>query len=219
MPKHKPIKFESTLQPSLKRYISKVIKSPQAKSIINATLGLIALGGILTFGAVFPALLGEIGRIRRRKRKEAYEEYQKFWHNFYQLKKQRALDFVKEENGCLVYKLNNKGETKIKKFIFEELKIEKPKKWDSKWRLVIFDIPESKKRERTALRHKLIELGFYQFQKSVWIYPFDCLEEIEFIKDVLNIKPFVKTLLVTELDDGRILYYFKNLIKKTIINN
>jgi len=58
MPKHKPIKFETTLEPSLKKYVLKIFKeNPKAKSILNMTLGLIAIGGILTFGAAFPALL------------------------------------------------------------------------------------------------------------------------------------------------------------------
>ena len=46
-------------------------------------------------------------------------------------------------------------------------------------------------------------MGFFQCQKSAWIHPFPCLEEIEFIKDVFNIKPFVKIFLVDEMTDGK----------------
>lgn len=217
MPKHKPIKFESTLEPSLKRHIINIFKeNPKAKTILNATLGLIAVGGIITFGAAFPAILGEIGKIRRRQKKDSYERYQQIWRSFNNLKQQRALEFVKEENDYLIYKVNENGKKKIKKFIFDELKISAPKNWDNKWRLVIFDIPETKKNERHALRRKLTELGFYQCQKSVWIYPFECEQEIEFIKDILNIKPFVKIFLVDKIDDGKTLYQFKNLIKDRV---
>lgn len=214
MPKHKPIKFETTLQPDLKRHIANIFKeNSKAKTILNVTLGLIAMGGIITFGAAFPAILGEIGKIRRRQKKESYERYQQIWRSFNNLKKQRAVEFVKEENGYLFYKIKEKGKEKIKQFIFDELKIPIPKTWDNKWRLVIFDVPETKKRERHALRRKLKELDFYQCQKSVWIYPFECEQEIEFVKDILNIKPFVKIFLVDKIDDGKTLYHFKNFIK------
>lgn len=217
MPKHKPIKFESTLEPSLKKYITNIFKeNPKSKTILNATIGLIATGGIITLGAAFPALLGEIGKIRRHRKKEKYGRYQQFWRSFNNLKKQRALEFVKEEDDYLVYKINEKGEEKIKKFIFDELKINQPKSWDSKWRLVIFDIPETKKNRRHALRRKLTEIGFYQCQKSAWVYPFECEQEIEFIKDVLNIRPFVKIFLVDKIDDGKTIYHFKNFIKDKI---
>ena len=102
---------------------------------------------------------------------------------------------------------------KIKKFIFDKLFIKKPKSWDNKWRLIIFDIPEPKKQARFALVKKLKEMDFYQCQKSVWIHPFPCMEEIEFVKDVFNIKPFVKIFTIDEMTDGKTLYHFKDLLK------
>ena len=60
-------------------------------------------------------------------------------------------------------------------------------------------------------------MGFFQCQKSAWIHPFPCLEEIEFIKDVFNIKPFVKIFLVDEMTDGKSLYHFRNLLKEVPI--
>ncbi|MFC1756901.1 hypothetical protein ACFLZC_01975, partial [Patescibacteria group bacterium] len=98
----------------------------------------------------------------------------------------------------------------------DEMILLKPKKWDGKWRLVIFDIPETKRCARDALRQKLEQLEFYQCQKSTWIHPFPCIEEIEFLKNFFNIKPFVKLFLVEEMTDGKVLYHFKDLIKKSI---
>lgn len=218
MPKHKPIKFETTLEPNLKKYITKIIKeNPKAKTIFNATLGIIAMGGILTFGPARLGILREIGRMRQQQKRESYEQYRKIWNNFYSLKKRNALEFIKEENNHLVYKLTEKGKEKIKRFAFDEIKISQPKEWDEKWRLVIFDIPEKYRKNRNSLRHKLEDLDFYQCQKSAWIYPFPCLEEIEFVKDVLNIKSFVKLFLVDEMTDGKVLYHFKNILKNNLV--
>jgi len=117
----------------------------------------------------------------------------------------------------MVYTITEKGKEKIKKFILDELKINNPKTWDENWRLVIFDIPEERRKIREAFREKLESLGFYQCQKSVWIHPFPCMEEIEFLKDFFYIKPFVKIFLVKEMTDGKVLYHFRELLKNTII--
>lgn len=217
MPKHKPILFKTTLEPNLKKYITKIIKeNPKSKSIRNTTLGIIALGGTLTFGPIIPTVLGGIAKIRLMQQRESYEEYRKIWRSFQNLRQQQALKFVQEKDGCMVYKLTKKGEKKVKKLIFDELVVPKPKAWDKKWRLVIFDIPESRRKERVAFRKKLKEIGFYQCKKSVWIHPFPCLEEIEFLIAKLYIKPFVKLFTVDEMTDGKALYHFRNMIKKQL---
>ena len=74
----------------------------------------------------------------------------------------------------------------------DDIKIKKPKKWDKQWRIVIFDIPEKFKGAREALREKLKELGFVELQKSVFAYPFECEDEINFIVEVFQIRPFVR---------------------------
>src|SRR3989344_2930204 len=51
-------------------------------------------------------------------------------------------------------------------------------KWDKKWRIVIFDIPQELHKERTNFRRKLKSLGFYMLQKSVFIFPYPCEEEV-----------------------------------------
>lgn len=214
MPKHKPIKFEA-LDESFVKQIKKIIsENKTARSILNATLAIMATGGIITLGVMAPGLLTEINKISRRKRKEKTEKYREIWRNFNSLKKKGNLEFVKEEDGYLFYRFSEKGKNKVRKFIIDELQINAPKEWDKKWRLIIFDIPEKKRNARVALRKKLNDMGFYQCQKSAWIHPFPCLEEIEFVKDVFNIKPFVKIFLVDEMTDGKTLYHFRNLLKE-----
>jgi hypothetical protein len=217
MAKHKPIKFETTLETSLKKELLKIIKeNRKAKTTLNATLALIALSGVLTFGIVAPNTFSALTHFIARRKKERYKNYRELWRGFHDMKKRNEIKFVKKTNHYLVYKPTLLGKQKIKKMILEELTLEKPKKWDKKWRLVIFDIPENKRRSRDALRKKLSELGFYQCQKSAWIHPFPCLEEIEFIKEYFRIKPFVKMFLINEMTDGRVLYHFRNLIKTAV---
>lgn len=212
-----PIKFETTLETSFKKELLKIIKeNERAKTVLNATLALIAFGGVLTCATIAPNAFSVFTHMASRQRKEKYEQYKKIWRSFHNLKKQRALEFVEEKDGYLVYKPTKHGKEKIKKLILNEMILEKPKKWDKKWRLVIFDIPETKKGARNALRLKLQELDFYQCQKSAWIYPFPCMEEIEFLKAQLNLAPFVKLFIVEEMDDGKVLHHFKDLLKNSV---
>ncbi len=133
MPIHRPIKFEKTLEPSIIKEIEEIVrKNPKAKTILNATLAIIALGGILTIGALAPGLAGEIVKAQKQRKKQSYDDYQKIWHSFNSLKKQKDLQFVREKGDYLVYRLTKKGREKIKKLILNEFIIKKPTKWDKK---------------------------------------------------------------------------------------
>jgi DNA-binding transcriptional regulator PaaX len=46
------------------------------------------------------------------------------------------------------------------------------REWDGKWRMVLFDIPESKRPIRDYIRGVLKRMGFREFQRSMWIYPY-----------------------------------------------
>ena len=83
-------------------------------------------------------------------------------------------------------------------FQIDALTIKKPKKWDKKWRIVIFDIAQLKKTYREAFRGKLKELGFYPLQKSVWVYPFDCQAETELLKDFFGLSDQEMRLIVAD---------------------
>ena len=78
--------------------------------------------------------------------------------------------------------LTKKGREMISQYELEEIEIEKPKNWDKKWRVIIFDIPEKKKRLRELLRHNLDRLGFIKLQNSVWVLPYECEELIFLLK-------------------------------------
>ena len=56
------------------------------------------------------------------------------------------------------------------------IEISKPRKWDGRWRIVIFDISEKRRGLRVRVRHLLKRLGFLRLQDSVWVHPYDCEE-------------------------------------------
>jgi len=80
----------------------------------------------------------------------------------------------------------------------DALKIRRPQKWDRKWRIVIFDISELKKFYREAFRGKLKELGFYPLQKSVWVHPFECRDEIELLRKFFSLDQKELRLIIAQ---------------------
>jgi len=88
-------------------------------------------------------------------------------------------------------RLSRNGRDFLKKIDLDHLEIKKPSKWDKKWRIVFFDIPETKKKERDFFAQKLKDIGFYRFQESVFIFPYECGEEILFLTSLCGIERFV----------------------------
>ncbi|RJQ32267.1 hypothetical protein C4572_01440 [Candidatus Parcubacteria bacterium] len=127
------------------------------------------------------------------------------WKN---IKKERLLRIVKEfytkrlvtykerEDGTIEIVLTKEGEEKALLYKLNDMHVNIPEKWDGKWRMVTFDIPEKKKLAREALRIKLKKLGFREFQKSLFIFPYPCEDEINFIIEVFKIRRYVKFLTV-----------------------
>ena len=105
--------------------------------------------------------------------------------------------------------LTKKGQELIKKIQVEEIQIKTPRKWNRVWHLVCYDIPENKKRERDYFRGTLMRLGFKIIQDSLWVFPYDCKEEIAVISQTLGISPFVAYLNTDYLpQQDKLMKYF-----------
>ena len=93
---------------------------------------------------------------------------------------------------------------------YEGIKLPKLKKWDGKWRVIMFDIPEEFFKARRALSLKLRELGCYHYQNSVFVYPHDCSKEMKFVEVFFGFKGYIKLMLAEKVDDQETLEdYFK----------
>lgn len=145
------------------------------------------------------------------RRKELRLKRAEFLKALWYLKKRKYVE-VLEQNGQLVkIKINGKGIERIRKFDLDNLRIEPMKKWDKRWRLVLFDIPDTKKTAREALRRKLKELGFYRLQKSVFVCPWECVDEILFLRKMFEIEPYVSVVLAEAIDNEAVVYNKFNL--------
>ncbi|MEK7140361.1 MAG: hypothetical protein AAB815_01100 [Patescibacteria group bacterium] len=115
------------------------------------------------------------------------------------IKSQKLIEYICDKNGRTVVKITSKGKSRLRSFSIDLIKIRKPRKWDGKWRLVMFDIPVRFTKGREALRYHLKELNFFQFQKSAWVYPYPCEDEIIFIADFFGVGKYVEILTVESI--------------------
>ena len=97
-------------------------------------------------------------------------------------------------------KVTKKGKQKLLKYRLDDFSIETPKAWDGKWRLVAYDIPKEKDGIRDHIRGILKEIGFLQIQKSLYLYPYECEEVIEFIRQIYKVDEHVSLLVIGSLE-------------------
>ena len=137
------------------------------------------------------------------------EQRRKFSQALWRLKKDRLIITSQKSDGTFVVQLTEKGKRKVKEFRLADMEVPIPKKWDGKWRIVIFDIPNKRNAGREALRNKIKELDFYQLQKSVWAFPYPCETEIEFITELFHLYPYVQIIEATRIkNDAKLRKYY-----------
>lgn len=108
--------------------------------------------------------------------------------------------------------LTMEGKKHSQNLLLSDIVINRPGKWDGKWRVVIFDVPEKLHYNRDRFRDYLKSLNFIQVQQSVYVYPFECTNEISILSQALNISDFV-TIMVSEIIQG------ENKIIESFIEN
>ncbi|MDP3725723.1 MAG: hypothetical protein Q8R36_00825 [bacterium] len=167
-------------------------------------------------------LLGEGFQLKfernKKGRKAIYTECDRIWHEidrkqlYYvlgRLKLHGIIKIIKEGDNLERMIITNQARAYFLKHRFKIITIKRARKWDKKWRIVLFDIPEKFRRRRDALREKLKLLGFLEFQKSTFVYPFVCKDEIDFIINFLNISECVYYIEAPINPDDRLRKHFK----------
>jgi len=122
----------------------------------------------------------------------------------------RLIEWQEKRDGTIKIVLTERGKLIAHQFDPDYLSIKKPPIWDKRWRIIIYDIPDKKKAVRDALRYKLNELGFKEWQKSVFIHPYPCQEEINFIVELFDVRPYVRYAeLINPTNEAELKLYFK----------
>jgi len=176
------------------------------------------LYGILIIGAIYIAAsspyfaLNLPKAISRELRRRKYFKAKNSQYNnaFYYLKRKGYLN-IESKRGQIYISLTEEGKKKARRFQIDNLKIEKPKKWDGNWRIVIFDISTLTNIKRAVLRGKLKELGFRKLQQSVWVHPYNCGKEIELLREFFGLDKRELRMIIGKIEEDEFLQKRFNL--------
>jgi DNA-binding transcriptional regulator PaaX len=121
----------------------------------------------------------------------------------------KAIKYLEEQNRIAIKErgdeyyilLTQEGKVKLAEVAIWDLSVATPKRWDKKWRVVMFDFPKEMTTTRNSFRQKLEDIGFKVYQRSVYIYPFECTEEVKSICDFFNASEYVRYLVAIDIDN------------------
>ncbi|MBI4093515.1 CRISPR-associated endonuclease Cas2 [Candidatus Kaiserbacteria bacterium] len=181
-------------------------KQRRKRYIQDAILSTLVVSGTLAVAALAPTVLVALGQIAKqsgykmgsRARTAAGRLSQKGFVRFIDIAGKKHIEIT--EAGKQFFNLEA---AKL------EARTRRKRRWDRRYRMVIFDIPERRKADRQRLRLLMRELGFLRLQDSVWMTPYECEELVTLIKADLRFGKDVLYLIVEAIEnDGWIRKHF-----------
>jgi len=168
--------------------------------IQQAILATVALSGVVLIAAIAPNAPAALAKLPSIKRAQLSARYRTA------LGRLVAQGFVvfEKRDGNSYARITDAGREKLA-FELEKKKLDISKKrhWNGRWRVVIFDVPERRRKTRDRLRIIMKELGFVRLQDSVWVFPFDCEDFIALLKAELKIGSAVLYMVVEEIENDK----------------
>jgi DNA-binding transcriptional regulator PaaX len=121
------------------------------------------------------------------------------------LTKEKFLIEKKGKDGSFELILTKKGRREASRlnFIGNTINIKNSKKWDKKWRVVAFDIPEKDRIFRGILRQHLFELDFYKLQNSVFVSPYPFEKPILELISLYSAEKYVRVITALKIDNEK----------------
>ncbi len=110
---------------------------------------------------------------------------------------------TEKDGGKLILTLTPKGKLQLTKIASGKIELTKQKRWDGKWRVIIYDIEEDRRGKRNILRDTLVHLGFTLMQKNVWVYLYPCEGLLAMIKADFKIGKEVLYMAVESLENDK----------------
>ncbi len=152
--------------------------------------GLLNAGGILTVLGAGENVLHAVGRIFGQ---QCAFEKKSFQKAIRYLGRKKYLQVARRTGGWTLH-LTERGTDRMLAVLYNNLRLKKSEPWDGVWRVVFFDIPNMRKWARDGFRNKLKKMNFLKLQKSVFVTPNPCREEIKFLSSFFGIPHCVRMI-------------------------
>jgi DNA-binding transcriptional regulator PaaX len=130
------------------------------------------------------------------------DERNRIWKTIKYLEQKNRI-VIERRQGRDIVTLTEHGRLILSEDAVAELAVRTPRRWDRKWRLVMFDFPARYERVRAPFRSKLQDLGFKLYQRSVFIFPYECHEEVHTVAQWYGVDDFIRYIVASEIHDTR----------------
>jgi hypothetical protein len=177
---------------------------PKVKDI----LVLLGAGSFLAASVVFPGLpLIAKGFIKSGTEDEKWKK-QKDWdkYNLWRLKQvlkrmhtSKYIEVIEKDDVPIV-RISEKGKQRLLQYDVESFSLDKSS-WDGKWRLIVYDVVSAKRQNSEQFRRAINKLNLLKLQKSVYLTPFRCEEQIEYLRALYDIGNEVLILKVGSIEN------------------
>jgi hypothetical protein len=160
---------------------------------VGAGIGklILAMGlaaGVLTIAVVAPNVCAAAGKMFGKSRTRfASLSHQELKRRLASGSSKRYWRYEKLDSDTYRVTLTKQGRSAALRARLRDFKLSPQPVWDGRWRLVMFDIPAERSAARDALRSKLSEVGMYALQKSVFVYPYACEDEIRMCAELFSV--------------------------------
>ena len=171
-------------------------KLPRGEMVKMVLLGL-GLVGVVGAVCICPNLLQLVPRSYRSRRR-----YPQIRQAILRLDKKGWIIARETSQGWKIH-LTKKGYAEWMAYEIGEKRLKKPRRWDKKWRILIFDIPEKRRHIREKIRHVLRSFEFERLQDSVWVYPYECRDVLELLRTKYGVRFDALSVLAESIDNDR----------------
>lgn len=170
----------------------------QALRVTLTVLGVIAAAGVVAGAAIAPGVAVAVNAFAKLfPSRQRYEVSR----TLTRLRRRGFVEEVTRGRHVVEYRITDRGREYLMQRELIRTEPEKPKKWDGKWRIIIFDIREKQRHLRDNLRTHLTRLGLYPIQKSAWLYPYPCDDLVRLIKADLGLDRNVQYFTIGKFED------------------
>lgn len=180
---------------------------PITKDILKIAGVCLAVGGVMMIPSTAVIATPVVKYIDKKIKEHEEIKNTKFdkvrlWIILRRLEKQKVIKLIPLSDGYTKIELTDDGITRVYKYRLEDLPKEfTKKKWDGKWRVITFDIPEQRRGNRDHFRRMLNTMKFYKLQKSVYLCPYPCEDEITYLREYYGFSQNVQILVVGQLEN------------------
>ena len=175
---------------------TKRLRIGQIGTVVLATVG---FAGLLTIAVLAPNAFTIFAPFLKNKKQPRRQEFQR---NIDALVRQGIMKRTTQRDGTATLTLTKRGKWEF--FLrHNSIDLGSKKKWDYKWRIIVFDVPNDKTSIRNEMRRAMKLYGFVMIQKSVWAYPYPYDDFVILLKKYLGVTNDVLYMVVEMIENDK----------------